>query len=43
MPGRSFRIARIAGIPVGVSPWWMAIVALITNERAEDAQTSHPS
>jgi Zn-dependent protease len=30
MPGRSFRIARIAGIPVGVSPWWMAIVALIT-------------
>jgi Zn-dependent protease len=30
MPGRSFRIARIAGIPVGVSPWWLAIVALIT-------------
>jgi Zn-dependent protease len=30
MPGRSFRVARIAGIPVGVSPWWLAIVALIT-------------
>ena len=21
MPGRSFRVARIAGIPVGISPW----------------------
>jgi Zn-dependent protease len=30
MAGRSFRIARIAGIPVGVSPWWLVIVALIT-------------
>jgi Zn-dependent protease len=30
MPGRSFKIARIAGIPVGISPWWLAIVALIT-------------
>jgi hypothetical protein len=30
MPGRSFRIARIAGIPVGVSPWWLVIVGLIT-------------
>lgn len=30
MPGRSFRIARIAGIPVGVSPWWLIIVGLIT-------------
>ncbi len=30
MPGRSFRIARIAGIPVGVSPWWIVIVALFT-------------
>src|ERR1017187_1632131 len=30
MPGRSLRIARIAGIPVGVSPWWLLIVALIT-------------
>jgi Zn-dependent protease len=30
MPGRSFRIARIAGIPVGVSPLWLVIVGLIT-------------
>ncbi len=30
MPGRSLRIGRIAGIPVGVSPWWLLIVALIT-------------
>ncbi len=30
MPGRSFRFARIAGIPVGISPWWLLIVALIT-------------
>jgi Zn-dependent protease len=30
MPGRSVRIARIAGIPVGVSPWWLVIVVLIT-------------
>lgn len=30
MPGRSFRIARIAGIPVGVSPWWLAIVVLLS-------------
>lgn len=30
MPGRSYRIARIAGIPVGVSPWWLVIVGLIT-------------
>ncbi|MGA2319207.1 MAG: site-2 protease family protein [Solirubrobacteraceae bacterium] len=30
MPGRSFRIARIAGIPVGVSPWWLVVVALFT-------------
>jgi Zn-dependent protease/predicted transcriptional regulator len=30
MAGRSLRIARIAGIPVGVSPWWLVIVALIT-------------
>jgi len=30
MPGRSIRIARIAGIPVGVSPWWLVIVILIT-------------
>jgi Zn-dependent protease len=30
MPGRSIRIARIAGIPIGVSPWWFVIVVLIT-------------
>jgi Zn-dependent protease len=30
MPGRSIRVARIAGIPVGVSPWWLVIVALFT-------------
>ena len=30
MPGRSLKVARIAGIPVGISPWWLAIVALIT-------------
>jgi len=30
MPGRSIRIARIAGIPVGVSPLWLIVVALIT-------------
>jgi Zn-dependent protease len=27
---RSVRIARIAGIPVGISPWWLVIVALLT-------------
>ncbi len=30
MPGRSFKIARIAGIPVGVNPWWLVIVVLFT-------------
>lgn len=30
MPGRSYRIARIAGIPVGVSPMWLVIVAVLT-------------
>ncbi|HEX8975413.1 MAG TPA: site-2 protease family protein [Solirubrobacteraceae bacterium] len=30
MPGRSLKVARIAGIPVGISPWWVVIVALIT-------------
>jgi Zn-dependent protease/predicted transcriptional regulator len=30
MPGHSHRIARIAGIPIGLSPWWLVIVALIT-------------
>lgn len=30
MPGRSIRIGRIAGIPVGLSPWWLVIVAVFT-------------
>jgi Zn-dependent protease len=30
VPGRSYKIARVAGIPIGVSPWWVVIVALIT-------------
>lgn len=30
MPGRSYRIGRIAGIPVGVSPWWLVIVVFFT-------------
>ena len=30
MPGRSFRVARIAGIPVGVSPWWLVVLVLFT-------------
>ena len=30
MFGRTIRIARIAGIPIGISPWWLAIVALFT-------------
>ena len=30
MPDRSIRIARIAGIPVGVSPLWLIVVGLIT-------------
>src|SRR6478735_3273906 len=30
MPGRNLRIGRIAGIPVGISPWWLLIVALLT-------------
>jgi len=30
MPGRSFRVARIAGIPVGINAWWLLIVALFT-------------
>ncbi|HUH80383.1 MAG TPA: site-2 protease family protein [Solirubrobacteraceae bacterium] len=30
MSGRSYRIARIAGIPVGISPWWLVIVAVFT-------------
>ena len=30
MPGRSWRIGRIAGIPIGISPWWLLVVALFT-------------
>jgi Zn-dependent protease len=30
MPGRSYRIGRIAGIPVGISPLWLVIVVLFT-------------
>jgi Zn-dependent protease/predicted transcriptional regulator len=30
MSGGSIRVARIAGIPVGISPLWLLIVALIT-------------
>ncbi|MBK5115563.1 MAG: site-2 protease family protein [Thermoleophilia bacterium] len=30
MPGGSLKIGRLAGIPIGVSPLWFAIVALIT-------------
>ena len=30
MFGRSIRIGRIAGIPIGVSPWWLAVVAFFT-------------
>jgi Zn-dependent protease len=30
MPGRTFKVGRIAGIPVGISPWWLVIVALFT-------------
>jgi Zn-dependent protease len=32
VPGRSFKIGRIAGIPVGISPWWLVAVALFTWE-----------
>ncbi len=40
MPGRGIRIARIAGIPVGVNPLWLIIVALIT--RGDTARSSIP-
>jgi len=33
--GRSIRIARLAGIPIGVNPLWLAIVGLITWSLAE--------
>jgi len=28
--GKNIRIGRIAGIPVGISPWWIAVVVLLT-------------
>jgi len=40
MPGRSIRIARIAGIPVGISPLWLIIDGLITWSLGADY---HPS
>ena len=30
MPGGSVRIGRLAGIPIGINPLWLVIVALIT-------------
>jgi Zn-dependent protease/predicted transcriptional regulator len=30
MTGRSIKIATVAGIPIGISPWWLAMVALIS-------------
>lgn len=30
MPGRGHRIVTIAGIPITVSVWWLAVVALLT-------------
>jgi len=30
VPGRSWRIGHLAGIPIGISPLWLLIVALIT-------------
>lgn len=30
MPGKSWKIGRVAGIPIGVNPLWLVIVALIT-------------
>ena len=30
MTGRSLRIGHLAGIPIGISPLWLLIVALIT-------------
>jgi Zn-dependent protease len=35
MPGRNVRIGRIAGIPVGISPWWLLVVGLLTWSLAE--------
>jgi Zn-dependent protease len=30
VPGRSWPIGRLAGIPIGINPLWLVIVALIT-------------
>ncbi|HSI81017.1 MAG TPA: site-2 protease family protein [Solirubrobacterales bacterium] len=30
MPGRSFKVGRLYGIPIGIHPLWLVIVALIT-------------
>jgi Zn-dependent protease len=30
MPGPSFKVARIAGIPVRISLWWLLVVVLFT-------------
>ena len=30
MPGKSVRIGRLAGIPIGINPLWLVIVGLIT-------------
>lgn len=30
MPGKSWRVGRLAGIPIGINPLWLVIVALIT-------------
>lgn len=30
MFARSIRVARIAGIPIGISPWWLVVVAFLT-------------
>ena len=32
MSGRSIRVARIAGIDIGISPWWLLVVALFSYE-----------
>ncbi len=36
MRGRNVRVGRIAGIPVGISPWWLLIVALLSWSLAVD-------
>ena len=30
MPGKSWRVGRLAGVPIGINPLWLLIVALIT-------------